>query len=164
MDKIGNYRFRTMDETSARTIVRWRYPAPYEIYNIHPDQLQETLAWYLDPQNKYFTVSDETDQLFGFRCFGKDAQVPGGDYSADALDMGGGLKPALTGRGLGGGFMQAAITFAQHHYPPTAFRATVAAFNLRALSVCEKVGYRRSSKFISTHSQKPFIILIKEIP
>lgn len=163
MEKMGKFIFRQMDEDSAREIVSWQYEAPYDIYNSAPDRIEESVQGYLDPANKYFTIWSTADALIGFRCFGADARVPGGDYGAEALDMGGGLKPDLTGRGLGAGFMEAAMEFAHRHFAPVAFRATVAAFNKRALRVCEKIGYKQASVFVSTHSGKEFVILIKDI-
>ena len=53
--------------------------------------------------------------------FGIDAQVPGGDYSAQALDVGLGLRPDHTGQGLGVTFLGAILAFAQERYSPTNF-------------------------------------------
>jgi [ribosomal protein S18]-alanine N-acetyltransferase len=76
--------------------------------------------------------------------------------------MGGGLRPDLTGQGLGAAFMTAAIAFAQQQFAPVAFRATVAAFNQRALRVCAKVGYRPVQQFEHPHTGRPFIILLRD--
>jgi RimJ/RimL family protein N-acetyltransferase len=89
--------------------------------------------------------------------------VPGGDYSADALDMGGGLRPDLTGHGLGPQVMRAAMDFARVKFSPCAFRATVAEFNLRAQRACEKVGYVLTQHFVATHNGVPFVILIRDV-
>lgn len=142
MHQIGAFTFRKMDEASARQIAAWRYEPPYDIYNCDPDGVAEHIQVLLNPQYHYYTVWDEAGELIAFRCFGEDAQVLGGDYRAEALDMGGGLRPDLTGQGLGASIIEAAFEFARQHFAPKAFRATVAAFNQRALRVCEKVGYR----------------------
>lgn len=151
-----------MDEASAREIATWQYNPPYDIYICTPDKIEETVQWYLTPKYQYFSAWDKAGELIGFRCFGGDARVPGGDYGAEALDMGGGLKPGKTGQGLGASFMKSAFEFANLHYAPKTFRATVAQFNERALRVCEKVGYKRVSTFTSTHSAKPFVILTRD--
>jgi RimJ/RimL family protein N-acetyltransferase len=163
MERIGVFNYRKMDEASAREIVKWRYEPPYDFYDCDPAKVEEVVGWYLDPKNHYFTVWDEAGELIGFRCFGEDARVPGGDYREEALDMGGGLRPDKTGQGLGASFMESAFEFARQHYAPKAFRATVAAFNRRALRVCAKVGYRQVGTFEASHSGKPFIILVREI-
>lgn len=163
MQQIGAYTFRKMDEASARTIAGWRYEPPYDIYNGDPNEVDEHVQGFLDPQYRYYTVWNEAGELIAFRCFGEDARVPGGDYRAEALDMGGGLRPDLTGKGLGASIMEAAFEFARRNFAPKAFRATVAAFNKRALRVCEKIGYHPVQTFHSTHSGQTFIILMRDI-
>jgi len=158
-----SFRFKPMTEPCARAVLNWRYEPPYDFYNqntTQPDALIQNS--YLNPLYHYYSVFDERDTLIAFRCFGEDARVPGGDYSADALDMGGGLRPDLTGHGLGPQVMRAAMDFARAEFSPRAFRATVAEFNLRAQRACEKVGYVRVQRFIATHSGVPFVIFIRD--
>ena len=151
------FKFEPMNEVNARAVQSWRYEAPYDLYNLTSD----TLTAFLDPLYRYYSVIDEQGELIAFRCFGADARVPGGDYSADALDMGGGLRPDLTGQGLGPRVMNAAIEFARIQFAPKAFRTTVAAFNQRALRACEKVGYEPVQRFIATHNGMPFVVLMR---
>jgi RimJ/RimL family protein N-acetyltransferase len=141
----------------------WRYEPPYDFYNHDSTQLDALIQnSYLNPAYHYFSVFDEKDSLVAFRCFGEDARVPGGDYRADALDMGGGLRPDLTGHGLGPRLMHAALDFGRAEFSPRAFRATVAAFNLRAQHACEKVGYVPVQRFIAAHSGIPFVIFVRD--
>ena len=81
-------------------MVSWQYDAPYDTYSCAPGELESSVQWVLKPQYQYYTVWDENQELIGFRCFGEDAQVNGGDYSSDALDMGGGLRPDWAGSRL----------------------------------------------------------------
>ncbi len=162
MEKIGAFTFRTMDEASARKVVSWRYDPPYEMYNCDPNAIEETVQGFLNPHYHYYSVWDEAEELIGYRCFGEDGRTPGGDYRAAALDMGGGLRPDLTGQGRGAHFMEAAFAFARRHFAPVAFRATVAAFNTRALRVCEQVGYRQVQTFVNTHTGQPFVVLMRD--
>lgn len=155
---MKSYEFRPMDRATAIQITKWRYAPPYDIYN--DDDSGESLEWYLDPDYHYYSVW-QNDELIAFRNFGADAQVPGGDYSADALDMGGGLRPDLTGKGLGEGLMSAAFEFARQKFDPPAFRATVAGFNLRAQKVCVRVGYQEVQRFVNAKSGKEFVIFFK---
>jgi [ribosomal protein S18]-alanine N-acetyltransferase len=158
---IGSYIFRIMEADCARQIATWRYPPPYHIYNCHPENVEAFVKGFITPQYRYHSVWNSAGELVAFRCFGDDAQVHGGDYSAEALDMGGGLRPDLTGQGLGAELMHAAFEFARQNYAPLAFRATVAAFNQRALKVCKKVGYHPVQAFISTHRPREFILLMR---
>ncbi|MGM2821484.1 GNAT family N-acetyltransferase, partial [Bacillus cereus group sp. Bce001] len=65
----------------------------------------------------YYGCCDERGELIGYFCFGVNAQVPGGRdanlYTGeDVIDIGIGMKPALTGKGMGRTFFQAGIVFA----------------------------------------------------
>ena len=74
------------------------------------DELARDVAALLRPDYHYHAAHDETGRLVGFCCFGEDAQVPGGDYSLPALDIGLGLHPDLTGRGLSHSFLAVSYT------------------------------------------------------
>jgi RimJ/RimL family protein N-acetyltransferase len=156
------FKFEKMSESRARVALIWRYEPPYDFYNHDPAKLDELVfTSFLNPAYHYYSVLDERDTLIAFRCFGEDAQVPGGDYSASALDMGGGLRPDLTGSGLGPRIMRAAMEFARSEFSPQAFRVTIAGFNLRARRACEKVGYMFAQQFVAAHNGMPFVILMR---
>ena len=159
-EKIGALTFYKMDEARACEIVGWQYDPPYDLYNCAPDAVEETVQGLLNPRHHYYSVWDMEGQLVGYLGFGEDGRVPGGDYTADALDVGGGLRPDRTGQGLGAGFWKAGFEFARRHFAPVAFRATVAAFNKRALRVWEQLGYHPVQTFESTQSGDPFVILM----
>lgn len=151
-----------MTEINARAALSWRYEPPYDFYNHDPAKVDELIDnGFLNPDYHYYAVLDEQNTLIAFRCFGEDAQVPGGDYSTDALDMGGGLRPDLTGHGLGPQVMRTAMEFARPLFAPRAFRVTVAAFNQRARRACEKIGYRSAQEFVATHNGVPFVVLMQ---
>ena len=154
-------RLVTMTTAYARTILSWHYEPPYDVYNNDPATIEADITdVFLNPAYHYYAVLDVTDMLVAYRCFGEDARVAGGDYSVDALDMGGGLRPDLTGHGLGPTVMQAAMAFARQHFAPQAFRVTIATWNTRAQPACAKVGYRPSSTFL-TADGKPFVIMFQ---
>lgn len=156
------FKFAPMTASHARAALSWRYEPPYDFYNHDPAALEDLIHnGFLNPAYHYYAVLDEQGALIAFRCFGEDAQVPGGDYSADALDMGGGLRPDLTGRGLGPQVMRAAMEFARPLFAPRAFRVTVAGFNQRARRACEKIGYVLVQDFVATHTGVPFVILMQ---
>lgn len=156
------YRFVPMTEAYAREILAWQYEPPYDFYNATPD-LDEApiVATLLNPSYHYYAVLDVHDALIAYRCFGEDARVPNGDYRADALDMGGGLRPDLTGQGLGPQIMLAAIAFAHAMFAPRAFRTTVAAWNTRAIRACIKAGYQPMSTFQNPRNEM-FVILLRD--
>ena len=156
------FTFQPMDEASARAISEWRYDAPYDIYNIAPDDVEKEMQLFLDPQNAYHTITDEHGDLVAYCCFGPDGQVPGGDYSAAALDIGLGVRPDLTGRGRGLTYVNAVLDFTRCTFPPTAFRVTVAEFNKRALRVWEKAGFRPVQTFQRSGDSMAFVIMAHE--
>ena len=134
------------DEKSAREFLRWKYEAPYETYNYSPENFDKDLAYHLDPVNNLYCMYRD-DELIGYCSFGRDAQVPGGDYSEDALDIGMMIKPELTGQGQGSGFVKNIVQHAIEKYKPKKLRVTILETNLRAVRVWEKNDFRKTQSF-----------------
>ncbi len=90
--------------------------------------------------------------------------MPGGDYNGyNALDVGLGLRPDLTGRGMGLAFLQAILDFAKRQYETDRFRATITAFNRRSLRIFEKAGFRPLQTFMSASAHPiEFVVVVKE--
>ncbi len=151
-----------MDKHSARTIVAWRYPEPYEIYNADPANLADDVAALTNPRYRYYAIITAGNELVGYCCFGEDAQVSGGDYTAPALDVGAGMRPDLTGNGHGSTIIQAILGFGARTFNPPAFRATIAAFNQRAQRACQQVGFREKARFARPSDQREFVVLLKK--
>ncbi len=135
--------FRPMTEADARLVSSWSYEPPYDLYDGDPEAVEPLL----DPANRYHVALDETGEIIGFCCFGPDARVPGGNYPEDALDVGGGLRPDLTGGGRGVEFLRAILRLGRRTVPGSPLRATIAAFNERALRAAEAAGFERSRGF-----------------
>jgi ribosomal-protein-alanine N-acetyltransferase len=154
--------FRALTRVDAEAVLSWRYPAPYEIYNLDARASDGEVDSILRPEHQYFAVLDAAKGLIAFRCFGIDARVAGGDYTGEALDMGGGLRPDLIGRGLGRHVISAAMSFAIERYNPARFRVTIALFNGRARRVCESLGYSYESAFVRAADQLRFVVLSRQ--
>jgi ribosomal-protein-alanine N-acetyltransferase len=146
-----------MTARHAAGILSWRYPAPYDCYNVTDGDP----GYYLDPANGMFAVLSG-GELIGFRSFGPDGRVPGGAYDDSALDTGGGLRPELTGRGLGRSVITAGLEFGRQRFAPDAFRVTVASFNVRALRVVTSLGFRPASSFTASTDGRRFEILVRD--
>ena len=60
--------------------------------------------------NPYFAIFNNHSELIGYYCTGKATQVPKGQgfgaYEEYCIDIGIGLKPNLTGQGLGTAFFR----------------------------------------------------------
>jgi ribosomal-protein-alanine N-acetyltransferase len=156
------FTFLPMDETSARAVLAWRYEGPYKQYNTDPDEMEDTVRVLLDPQNAYYRIEDEAGNLAGYCCFGPDARVPGGNYRGEALDLGLGVRPDLTGRGRGLAYVEAALDFARWTFGPTEFRVVVAEWNKRALRVWQKAGFLPVQTFARSQDGMAFVILKKQ--
>jgi [ribosomal protein S18]-alanine N-acetyltransferase len=150
-----------LTDAQIREFSGWQYDGPYALYNMTGENEAEQLAFFQNPANGYFAIVDEAGTLLGFCNFGADAQVPGGDYGDDAIDVGIGIRPDLTGQGRGAAYTQAVLAFAQAHYPGQALRVTIAAFNQRAQRVCEKHGFEVVDKFERAVDKRPFFIMIR---
>ena len=139
------WRLRAITEEHARDLATWRYPEPYSLYDAAPEDVET----YLDPANGYLAVVDETGRLVAHCCYGADARVPGGAYDQDAIDIGTGMRPELTGRGHGAALLQLVIDEARRRWPGKPLRTTVAAFNGRAQQLVRKAGFQEVEVFIS---------------
>ncbi len=63
------------------------------------------------------------------------------DWQGDVVDVGIGLRPELTGRGLGESFLRAQLDYATSKWAPATFRLFVAAWNERAIRLYERLGF-----------------------
>jgi [ribosomal protein S18]-alanine N-acetyltransferase len=158
------FAFRPLDEESARTILYWKYEAPYDIYNLARPEPEETLRYLLDPQYAFYGIYEPQGDLEAFCSFGPDGRVSGGEYSTPALDIGLGLRPDLTGHGHGSRYVNAVIEFASSTYKPDRLRVTIAAFNHRALRLWEKAGFQVEQKFKGGWDNRDFVVLTKDLP
>jgi len=155
-------RFCPFQEVHAEALLSWRYAPPYSMYSLQPEDQHAAIKELLRPDLHYVAVLNEDDDLIAFRCFGPDAQVPGGNYEGEALDLGGGLRPDLTGKGLGQHVIAAAMNYAMGRFSPTLFRTTVASFNQRAGKVCERLGYQVARSFVRPSDCMSFNIFLKK--
>jgi L-amino acid N-acyltransferase YncA len=110
-------------------------------------------------------VHDDRGELIGFLSLGIESRVPGGDYSQPAVDIGIGLRPDQTGRGLGRIIIQQFIDeiIAPQHHPPL-LRATIAAFNQRSLKTFFALGFTESARFTTTPNATPIDWIIVNRP
>ena len=123
-----------MDQPDAASIAAWKYESPYSFYDWTADA--DDLALLLDAETRegrFFSVVDGDGALVGFF-----------EFRVEATDVvvGLGLRPDLTGRGLGQQFVDAGLAFARERLAPARFRLSVATFNERAISVYERCGFQ----------------------
>ena len=137
----GTYRFRTMTQADAEQIAAWHYSEPFSFYDWSADR--NDLAELLSPElrsDRYFAVDDEHGELAGFFGFKRP--------SLGTVEIGLGLHPDRTGRGLGGAFLKAGLDYARSLYEPTRFVLSVATFNQRAITVYERAGFAATRVYL----------------
>jgi [ribosomal protein S18]-alanine N-acetyltransferase len=122
-----------MRDEEARTIAAWRYEPPYSFYDGDADPSDRALLLSEEiREGRYFSTFDQREALVGFFEFRSDGAE---------IVIGLGLRPDLTGLGLGGAFLQAGLAFARERFQPVRFRLSVATFNERAIRVYERAGF-----------------------
>ncbi len=143
-----------------RTIASWQYELPFSVYDLSE---AECLS-FLEPTNRSYSVLDQEQRLIGYCCFGAEARVSGGSSSQQAtvLDVGVGMQPDKTGKGLGGSFVETVLEFG-HAFSPAKFRVTVAAFNQRSLKTFYKLGFEETYTFQRSQDDMKFVQLARMV-
>jgi ribosomal-protein-alanine N-acetyltransferase len=136
---MGRFAIRAMTADDAAAMAAWRYPEPYDFYDWarDADDLQDLLnpaGW----GTKYFAADDEDGRLAGFFGF---------VVAGEVVEIGLGLRPDLTGRGLGGSYLAAGLEYAAANFPGRSCALAVAAFNRRAIAVYERAGFREVRRY-----------------
>jgi ribosomal-protein-alanine N-acetyltransferase len=162
---MRDYVFEPMNGEQARAVVSWRYEAPYDFYDMakDPEGVEDLLGPPERRRGYYAVLSD--GELVGFFSYGPGGQLPGYDYRDDgSIDIGLGLRPDLTGKGLGLEFVRAGLEFGRQHFDPAGFRLFVATFNERAIRLYERVGFRRREFFVhhTNDADYPFLLMTRE--
>jgi RimJ/RimL family protein N-acetyltransferase len=114
----------------------WRYEAPYDFYDGDAEPV-------LNPE-RYYRATGEDGALVGFYYF---------EQKGDALEIGLGLRPDLTGRGLGGEFFRVGLEFGRACYGPARVILNVAAFNERAIRVYERAGFKETARHLRSFTR-----------
>jgi [ribosomal protein S18]-alanine N-acetyltransferase len=136
---MPEYAIRPMTAADAQAIAAWRYPEPYAFYDSAADPAD--LAELLDPAEwgrRYFAADDAAGELVGLFVF----KIEDG-----TVEIGLGLRPDLTGQGLGLRFVEAGVDYAVTVLGATEVALAVAAFNRRAITVYERAGFRAVKRY-----------------
>src|SRR6185369_7586828 len=88
----AEFTIRPMSDASAVAIAGWRYSPPYDFYDAIPDDPDLADLLRADfRRGRYFEFVDATGNLVGFFEY---------KHEVKPLEIGLGLQPDLTGRGL----------------------------------------------------------------
>ena len=122
---LSKWRIEPATAESLAEVARWRYEPPYDLYNDDGKPVR-------NPE-RFFAVRDETGALVGSLYF---------EERASGVFYGLGLRPDLTGHGLGLEFVRLGLAFAHERFPGRPVVLDVAEFNVRARTVYERAGFR----------------------
>ncbi|SNZ14621.1 ribosomal-protein-alanine N-acetyltransferase [Terribacillus aidingensis] len=136
---MGKYQMIPMAQSEAEHITaEWKYDGMYHFYNL--DQDEEDLALFLDPEarkDKVFAVK-EGEELVGF------AEVM---MVNNIAEIGFGMRPDLTGKGLGHAFVSFLVETIHDIYCPDKITLAVATFNQRAITLYKRIGFQETARF-----------------
>jgi len=122
-------RIEQADEAMFRERDAWRYDPPYDFYD--SDGLP------VKNPELFFAARDDDGALVGFYFL---------EPCGDVLFYGFGLRPDLTGRGLGEQFVLAGLELARRLYGRRPVVLDVAAFNERAVRLYRRLGFTESGR------------------
>ncbi|KXA68031.1 GNAT family N-acetyltransferase [Cutibacterium avidum] len=128
--------YMPMDVSTAREIADdWKYPEPYDFYDMtaDPEDYQEFVTPELWPE--FFLQVRQEGQLIGFLS---GSVVEGGG----GVEIGLGMRPDLTGRGLGRNLMRCNLEWIHQECPGVEIRLSIASFNQRGIKVYEASGFK----------------------
>ena len=155
-----NYTKQKMTLENARLISKWQYNSPYNIYSFNgsDEDIDELI------NNDYYSIHLD-NQLIGYYCIGKAAQIPtdisNSIYKDESyIDFGLGMRPDLTGKGNGKDFTGRILQWVKAAYSNKKIRLTVASFNKRAVKVYKSLGFIFKSSFIKKSSNTEFNIMV----
>jgi [ribosomal protein S18]-alanine N-acetyltransferase len=124
-----------MGQADAEKLASWKYPGVYSFYDFSADP--DDQAELLDPRRRhdiYFSARVPDCGLIGF------AELK--PQESGALEIGLGLRPECTGRGIGAEFVRRICLWASLRMTPASLVLRVATFNARAIRVYERVGFQ----------------------
>ena len=143
---------RTLTDADAQAISTWRYPGRFATYDVAEVVTRERGFWAVEHDGA----------LVGYCCFGHEARVPGVAEQDDVLDVGYGLRPDLTGHGLGAAFVRTILDFAAREFAPRRFRVLILDWNERSSKVAGALGFRRDGVVQSTEGS--FVVMTRDAP
>lgn len=143
---LSRFSIGEMSQEDAEAVAAWHYEPPYDFYDFEADA--EDLEEILDPVRRagdYHSVH-AGGELVGFFSFKR---------HGDAVEIGLGLRPDLTGAGIGLEFVEAGMAHARWAFAPRIFWLDVATFNERAKKVYERAGFEPGHLWTHQSGQGP---------
>ena len=136
-----NFSLRPMTADDVAVMRTWRYPEPYQTYDLDsdPGDVDLMLAEIANGERWFAVVGPGEEGLIGFFGFA---------VLEDVVEIGLGLRPDLTGRGAGPAFVETGLAFARTRWSPSTFALDVFPWNERAIRAYERAGFVRGDIYI----------------
>ncbi len=151
-----NLEFKEFTIEYVREVNKWHYDG---IYSFYDKPSEEGLKTFLTPDSKvkYFACFDGEDMIGSYCHWLEDGE----------MSIGLGLKPELTGQGLGKEFARMSIDFGiqRLNYKGNTVKLMVASFNERAIKVYKKLGFEETGRSVleTSYGEKEFITMAKKL-
>lgn len=127
---------RAMTEGHAREVSTWRYPAPYDIYDMGPWELVLEKGWGLgDPEARAKEMLAAVEPSGGLLAYLRLS------WHHDRWMLGVGLHPTRCGQGLGAQVVQLGMYEHLRRSPGRSLWLEVRDWNRRAIRCYEKAGF-----------------------
>jgi ribosomal-protein-alanine N-acetyltransferase len=146
-----DFTIRAFTEADTDEVASWRYPAPYDVYDLTEDpaldsEIRDPARW----GTTWFAADDaETGTFAGFlELVAAESETAGG--TRVEVEVGLGLRPDLTGHGIGASFVHAALAFSRERWQPNTFALDVFPWNERAIRCYERAGFERGEVYVRT--------------
>jgi RimJ/RimL family protein N-acetyltransferase len=129
---VSHWQIEPASTASLAEVGMWRYDPPYDFYDDDGKPVR-------NPE-RFFAVRDADGALVGSLYF---------EPRDGAIFYGLGLRPDLTGQGLGLEFVLRGLRFAHEQFPGKRVILDVADFNRRAQTVYERAGFRATGRHVT---------------
>ncbi|MBQ8604591.1 MAG: GNAT family N-acetyltransferase [Oscillospiraceae bacterium] len=123
-----------LTKSEMHQICSWRYPRPYDIYNLPAyDEIIAAGTGFANPQ--------KAKNYHSYYCDGNFIGYTNIAPKADGVYIGISLRPDICGKGYGVQILKQACKIAERLYPDSQICLQVRSWNIRAIKCYEKAGF-----------------------
>ncbi|GAB2914268.1 hypothetical protein GCM10027047_10330 [Rhodococcus aerolatus] len=127
---------RTVTAAEAAVLATWVYPPPWDHYS--HDRVDPAVFLRRGGGEGYHPPVDDDGTLVGFSVLGAEARIPAQAAEPGTVDLGIGVRPDLTGRGVGTALLARGVELARTRPGSRRVRVVVATDNARSLALCRR--------------------------
>jgi len=154
---VSRWALAPMTQAEAEEIAAWRYPGEYRFYDA--DFLADDLSELLEPARRgdqYYSAHGPDGSIEGFAQLKRRS-------GGDEIEIGLGLRPDLTGCGLGAAFTEAVVELVRAVRDPRRVTLAVVAWNVRAITVYDRVGFVETGREVRSFAGRDWEFIHMEL-